>query len=217
MTEPLAFTEPLDPAWLTNILKAHGALAQGAVLEVNVQKSYQTGPSQVAHLALRYTDDAGGQRPEKLFLKIPKPHKYGLGRNEVRFYQQTARRPHLVPCYAAAYDDQKNHAYLLLADLSQTHRAGGALSLEKAQRAVDALAAVQAPWWDHPDLGRQIGAPPEEGFCHKYSDRHDGNRRRFGQLVDLHGEAVGPAVRALYETVLEKGPDVLLERAASGI
>ncbi len=69
----------------------------------------------------------------------------------------------LVPCYAAAYDEQIGNSYLLLQDLSETHHVPitreQQISIVEAVPAradieaiVDALAQLHAYWWDHPLL-----------------------------------------------------------------
>ncbi|NKB66667.1 MAG: phosphotransferase [Candidatus Latescibacteria bacterium] len=216
MSQILVSADQLEPAWLNQTLQLRRLLVQGQVAHLALERKYETGPSTVAHFSVRYSPDATGVMPARLFLKIPKPHKYRLGRNEAEFYRKMPDQAHLVPCYDAAFDDATGTAHLLLADQSATHSAGVPLSADRAAAAVDALAAIQARWWDHPDLGRHMGAPPEQGFDYRYSDRYQSNKRRFEQLLELHGPSLSQKVRDLYEIVLAKGPDILLQRPTEG-
>jgi hypothetical protein len=165
MTAYCPAPDPITPAWLTAVLRASGALAQGEVLAV---ETAPTGAfnSQTSHLQLGYSDGAAPNLPRNLILKqnIPEPWGVEAGAQEVAFYQLVAALlaapPAIVPCYAAAYDPASGSSYLLLLDLSATHShpvtRDQQVSIVDAvpppdliARVVDTLAQHHAYWWDH--------------------------------------------------------------------
>ena len=120
-------------------------------------------------LRVRYTANVPADAPTRLILKrnISEEWAREAGAEEVKFYTLVASladHPRLtVPCYAAAYDEDTGQSYLLLEDLSATHRPP--VSREQLIGLVDAvpaatdisavvetLAQLHAYWWDHPLL-----------------------------------------------------------------
>lgn len=67
--EPIRDSSDLTPAWLTAALAASGALEHGAVESFAVEHGGGNWSAN-ARLRLRYTPDARGERPERLFLKL---------------------------------------------------------------------------------------------------------------------------------------------------
>ena len=106
---PLPTRAPITPAWLTDALRASGALARGEVSRVDSAPTSAFN-SYTSHLRLWYSDDAAPGLTTNMILKrnIPEPWGIEAGAQEVAFYQLVAtlpeRPPAIVPCYAAAYD-----------------------------------------------------------------------------------------------------------------
>jgi hypothetical protein len=84
--------------------------------------------------------------------------------NEIAFYRHiapTLPNAHLVPAYATDFCHPDSIGYLILEDLSSTHRLLPKNILPTAHEtlaAVSALGELHATWWDHPDLEGNIGA-----------------------------------------------------------
>ena len=104
----IAPPDPITPLWLTAVLRASGALAQGEVLAVD---SAPTGAFNLytSHLQLHYSNAAPGLTTNMILKRnIPAPWGVEAGAQEVAFYQLVAALPTappaIVPCYAAAYD-----------------------------------------------------------------------------------------------------------------
>jgi hypothetical protein len=212
--------DPITPAWLTDVLRASGALAHGEVLAV---ASAPTGAfnSQTSHLQLSYSNDSAPDLTPNMILKrnIPEPWGVEAGAAEVAFYQLIAALPDpppaIVPCYAAAYDPASGDSYLLLQDLSATHshpvtrdqQIGITESVPSArsiERVVDALAQHHAYWWDHELF---TGTTFEIGYWSRNAERFALylQRRRMSWDTLLANEAAWfPAdLRDLYVRVLD--------------
>src|SRR5450759_2550933 len=165
MSAYLPFADPLTPEWLTAVLRESGVLREGEVREV---KSETTGAfnSRTSHLFLRYSPGAAPGLPTHLILKKNNHETWWIeaGAEEVKFYSLIAslrdHPPITVPCYAAAHDEQSGESYLLLQDMSKTHRPpitrDQQISIIEGvpppvciEAVVDTLAQLHAYWWGH--------------------------------------------------------------------
>src|SRR5215472_11524136 len=127
MTNSLPIPDPVTPDWLTKILHQAGALREGTVQAVEQEKTGAFN-SATSRLFLQYSADGAPDAPTHLILKRNVPAQWGVeaGAEEVKFYLLVAslldHPTIIVPCYAAAYDEESGTSYLLLQDLSATHR-----------------------------------------------------------------------------------------------
>jgi hypothetical protein len=172
------------PAWLTGALIDCGVLVSGAVAGVDVETG-QGNWSTNARLALGYTADARGDRPEHLFLKLVQADlgDESFGPSEVHYYTRdytgVAGAP-LLRCYAAAYSAEQSRYHLLLEDVTATHVQAGtkAPTLSYGLALTEGLAALHARWWGaerlveaaapihNPRHIRQFVAMAEPGTAH---------------------------------------------------
>jgi thiamine kinase-like enzyme len=219
MTGYIPVPDPITPEWLTTVMRQSGALREGAVRSVATETTGAFN-SHTRRLLLDYSADAPSDCPTRLVLKqnIDEDWAREAGILEAKFYQLITSLPDhppvIIPCYAAAYDEQHGDSYLLLLDLSATHRPpvtrDQLISIVEAVPAahdidavVDALARLHAFWWDHAELR-------PERFDVGYWTR---NAERFAQYLErrtasweslLAGECTWfpDELRGLYETVL---------------
>lgn len=221
MFPPLAATDPITTAWLTEALRTAGVLPSGAVIAVE-QRANEAFNSTAAHLILTYSADAPGDAPRALFLKrnINSEWAIASARDETRFYQAALRRhPRLtmiVPCYLAAFDAQRNASSLLLADVSATHepprtradllRGAGVPDETALDQTIDALAAFHASWWERPELTTTFALaswfPDADGFA-AHVERRRGEWARF---IAAEGAWFPADLRAIYEDALARLP-----------
>jgi thiamine kinase-like enzyme len=160
-----------------------------------------------------------------LILKRNIPAEWGIeaGADEVRFYTLVASLAdhprNIPPCYAAAYDAESGDSYLLLRDLSATHRppvtrdqqisiVDGVPAAAAIAAVVETLAQLHAYWWGHPllDAGHfAVGywSRTRERF-ERYAERRNASWRRVLAQEDAW---LPEDVRALYEQVLAQLPD----------
>ncbi len=157
--------DQVTPAWLTAVLAARGALTRGAVEAVE----WDTGRgnwSSNARLRVRYSTEAQGAQPERLFLKLVQADlgDESFSDSEATYYTRdyvdVANAP-LLPWYDAVYSDELKRYHLLLADVSETHveAAQKGPTLEYGLALAEGLAALHARWWGARRLA-EAGAPP---------------------------------------------------------
>lgn len=157
--------DELTPEWLTRVLREHGSLQSGAVVNVECEPLDEgrgfTG--RVARLRLAY-DAAEGSAPRSLVAKLPTAdagtraqlNALGVYAREVGFYWAMAGIPGLpVPRhYYLHFDPEAGTGLMLLEDVDRA-RPGDNLegcSDEDAYLAVSRLARFHSAWWEHPAL-----------------------------------------------------------------
>ena len=146
--------EQLTAEWLTATLAASGALTSGAVIAFDLATN-QSNWADNARLHLAYSDDAVGDLPEKLFLKMTNTDTGDgetFGESEVVYYTQdyvdVADAP-LARCYNGVFSAELQRYHLLLDDLSNTHIEAlhKPLTFEHSLALAEAFATLHARWW----------------------------------------------------------------------
>jgi hypothetical protein len=223
MSQVLAATDSVTAEWLTDVLRAAGALPRGAVTAV-AERANAAFNSSATHLTLTYSREAPANAPRHLFLKrnIDTAWARASGANEVAFYRvaapHLAHLPMVVPCYAADYDEPSGNSCCLLLDVSVTHAAPvtrdeliagqGVPPPVPLAQAVDALAAFHAYWWEHPLLGRIPAAevtPWYRDAAH-YTAHVERRRREWAAFIAAEGAWFPADLRALFEGVVARMP-----------
>jgi hypothetical protein len=146
--------EQATPEWLTGVLSTSGALSAGKVIAVELEKG-DSNWSTNARLRPRYSADAAGDRPARLFLKMVRTDlddEESFSDSEVRYYTRDyvdVPDAPLVRCHDAAHSTDDHAYHLLLDDLTATHveATGRRPTLEYALALADGLAAMHARWW----------------------------------------------------------------------
>jgi thiamine kinase-like enzyme len=211
--------EPITPAWLTDLLRAAGALQHGAVSAVQSRPT-DAFNSRTRRLALSYEPGAVGACPKHLVLKQPIDAAWAreAGADEVRFYQLVAtldpRPPAVVLCYGAALDQASGNSYLLLLDVSATHahpvtreqQIGLVQSVptdDAIRQVTEALARHHAYWWDRPLLHAGAFAV---GYWSRDAERfrlyRERRRAAWDRLLAGAGSSLPADVRDRYDDVL---------------
>ncbi len=169
----IATPEHVTPTWLTVVLLEAGVLPRGEVMALGLQPTDAFNSSTV-RLQPTYSAYAPETAPRSLILKCSNGTDWGnqANRNEARFYRFTASLPNysppMVPCYGADSDATGAVSHVLLLDLSSTHLVpvprDQQIAIAKGEnvpaeiyieRAIDALAAFHAFWWEHELLGSE--------------------------------------------------------------
>ncbi len=146
--------EMATPQWLTGRLRKSGALSTGTVTGVEVGAGQGTWSTN-ARLRLRYSSEATGELPSRLFLKIVRSDpddEEAFGDSEVTYYTRDyvdVPDAPLVGCHDAAYSAAERCYHLLLDDVTATHveATHRPPTLEHALALADGLAAMHARWW----------------------------------------------------------------------
>ena len=150
----IASLEQATAQWLSTALSASGALTKGSVVAVGVDVSGGNWSAN-ARLRPRYSGNAAGDRPARLFLKLVRTHlddDESFSDSEVRYYTSDyidVPDAPLVRCHDAAYSALDRRYHLLLDDVSDTHveATDRPPTLEYALALADGLAAMHARWW----------------------------------------------------------------------
>ena len=177
----------LTPAWLTQVLRAHGHLARGRVVHIDNVYTSETLPSRHARFVVTYSAEAPPTAPARLFLKMPRPEALPAAERETLFYATIAPRMPalpLVPCYGAGATETGT-PYLLLADVSATHHPweDGPPPRTHLEAMAAVLARLHARWWGDPDLGETVGERPEETLEAMFARAGE----RYAELADRLG------------------------------
>ena len=110
--------------------------------------------------------DVPGDSLKSIFVKMGKEDAFDEeGRHEVRFYR-TVKKESLslsVPnCHFAGFDDQTDQPIIILEDYSNTHQFLTDWpippEIEACKKAISVLAKLHAKFWNHPDLGVNLGS-----------------------------------------------------------
>lgn len=205
MSEPITDIEQLTNEWLTGVLRRGGFLNEGCAVSFDVKQMRSLPISKVFHLAVAYSADAPADAPTRLFLKVSQPTLQShFSQKEVEFYRTVAPRVPELPlirCYDAAFSHATGAAHVLLEDVSETHTQTVSPlppSHRDCELAVDCLARLHAHFWEHPQLGTEIGRlmPATEfevlvrtirahlaGFIDFLGDRLADERRKYYERV----------------------------------
>jgi hypothetical protein len=211
--------DPITPEWLTVVLRPSGVLGRGAVQTLEWEPT-EAFNSATMRLLVQYAANVPSEAPTRLILKRNIADEWArvAGAEEVRFYTLIAsladHPPVTATCYAAAYDEASGESYLLLQDLSATHRTPVTreqlISLVEAvptdadiDAVVETLAQIHAYWWDHPLL--HSGQFPV-GYWSSTPERFEQYRQRratsWQKVIAGEGTWLPNEMRALYEQVL---------------
>ncbi len=199
--------EKFSTDFLTERLRASGALPRGRVVAVHAGERRTTIVSMIAPLRVEYSSDAPAEAPTRLFLKATRggldPGLQSVGEREVGFYRHAAPRMPGGPlprCYDAEFTEGTFH--LLLEDLSETHSIITLWPLppsdEACERIIDTWASFHAFWWRHPSLGREVGTFLDEAALATITADYRERYTRFASTLD---DRLWPAARAIYERV----------------
>lgn len=206
--------EDITPAWLTEVLRQRGWLPSGQVHEI-VPQPPLTGSSLIIPLRVSYTV-ANTTAPERFILKLPKEN-YTAALREIEFYTTYARDElPVIRCVDVAFRAFNQQFYILMEDLSITHRSHPPSflppTLPDSERIVRALAQIHAYWWNHPELWER-GLRPTES---KLQRQHQEQTAQFARFADFLGDRLSETRRQIYEKVLDKILPLRIRRFTTG-
>ena len=152
--EVIVGLEQVTVGWLTAVLSRSGALTRGEVTGVEVANGRGNWSTNAA-LRVRYSDDAQGDCPSRLFLKMVSTDLGDdefFGPSEVTYYTHDylgVEGAPLIACYDAAYSAEIQRYHILLDDLSATHTEAynKPPTPEYGVALAEGLAALHGRWW----------------------------------------------------------------------
>jgi len=171
-----------------------------------------------AILHLRYTADAAGERPPRLFLKMVNTDLDGesFGASEVAYYTRdylgVAGAP-LVRCYNAAYSAEMRRYHLLLEDLSPTHTVASSRppTLAYGLALAEGLAALHAHWWGAARLAEAAAPIHDAAFIQRFVAIAEPG---VDPILTATGEQLEPHWPGLIRDLFARHPAAMVARAA---
>jgi len=207
--------ELLKPAWLTEVLRAHGHLATGQVVAIDAQRHTEFLHSWHAFFGVAYSTDASPSAPAHLCLKLSKPHAVASAEREAVFYTQIA--PHLaalplIACYGTGRTPT-GLRFLLLADLSASHQvADDLVSPAQVEAMVALLAQLHASCWERQDLLALLAEQPEDTVAAMCPNPD----ARYADLVAQLGDYLTAEQRQIFERYVHAAPTLFRKHLHSG-
>lgn len=214
----------VDPAWLTQTLRAADLLDRGQVTAVAVEV-WKTKPvSDLLRLRVTYSRPAPRSAPTSFILKVTRPTAAAViaarrGWKEHQFYAAVAAamdEPPVPRCYDAVYDPDLGRAHLLLEDLSASHDRPPhpfPPTARQAEQDVDCLARIHARWWNDPEAVAGVSARDEGWYVRRVAHLDD----LFARFVDELGDVLAPATRTALARVVAFHPTLLRRQAAANL
>ncbi|MBL8046063.1 MAG: phosphotransferase [Anaerolineales bacterium] len=201
----------VTPEWLTHALTTSGALTAGAVEAIEVETG-RGNWSANARLKVRYSADAHGARPERLFLKMVQADLGDdfFGASEVNYYRRdyvgVGDAP-LLRCYSAAYSEAERRYYLLLDDVTETHVEAAAKTptFEYGLALAEGLAALHAHHW---------ATPPQHSAAHilRFADMAE---QGLSHILQHHAAVLQPHWPEFLRTFFAHHPPKMLARTST--
>jgi hypothetical protein len=209
----IADAQQITAEWLTAALARGGALRAGRVRDVGADAEKSVW-SQIIRLRPRYNDEAGGELPTALLLKICAGDDAVFSRSEVdyyiRDYVDLADAP-IPRCYDARFSAEPRAYHILMDDLSATHTNTWERppTLEHGCAVAEALAALHAHWWGAERLRALGSGMPDMNTIARYIKHiHAG----LAPLIDTLGDTLDPAWRLALLDIFANHPARMVER-----
>ncbi len=207
--------EQVTAAWLSTVLTRSGALQQGAVESFALDADERELSTSV-RLRLEYTQDARGDMPRRLFLKLVNAdmEEEFFGPSEVNYYIRDyvgAADVPIVRCYDAAYAEALHRYHVLIDDLTATHVASHTRppTLEHGLALAEGLAALHAHWWGKERLATIGAALPDAAAINRFVSIA---RPGAGHILAACADQLAPHWQDAIYTLYEQHPPLMIER-----
>lgn len=203
MEKVIVNVEQVTAEWLTAALGSSRALAEGQVADFSLDTGRGNWSSS-ARIQVTYSEDAQGDLPEKLFLKMVNTDLDDefFGPSEVHYYTRDyvdVPNAPLLRCYSGVFSPTLQRYHLLLDDVTETHEeaSGREPTLAYGLALADGLAALHARWWGGRRLA-EAGAPI-------HSADH------IQRFVDIAAPGVGHIMGRFAEELAPYRPETMTE------
>jgi hypothetical protein len=191
--------------WLTAVLSHGRALTGGVVTAFDVETG-RGNWSNSARLKLQYSDDAQGERPQRLFLKMVNTDLDDefFGSSEVTYYTRDylgVRDAPLLRCYDGRFSEVEQRYHLLLDDVSETHvRAADRIpTLEYGHALAEGLATLHAHWWGAERLAKANAPMHSAAHIRRFVEIAEPGTEHIIKQMSAELEAHWPAaIRGLF-------------------
>jgi len=211
--------DQITSSWLTRTLRASGALVHGAVEAFDAETTVRELSANV-RLNLRYSPDARGDLPRRLFLKMVNldMEEEFFGPSEVNYYTRDylgVPDAPLIRAYDAAYSDELRRYHILLDDVSGSHVPAYTRTptLEYGKALTEGLAVLHAHWWGRERLDRAGEQLPAAAQINRFVDL---GRSGAHHILDACAGELQPHWPAAILELYDRHPPVMAERARDG-
>jgi thiamine kinase-like enzyme len=208
ITPMISSTAEITKDWLEAVLQAQ-------IAHVTVRKNPAFN-SLVTHLDVTYSHDVN--LPRQLLVKLNKEHD---GQNEIQFYRSAEgmNLPMIPRHLGMNFDLQSGLSFLILEDMSETHRAPvtrqqlqmlhGVPTNEHMESIVDCIAQFHAAFWQHSQLGT-IPDTTEMRWWYRNEEFHtkhvERRKAEWAKFVDMYEDETPREWLTLGEFALEMLP-----------
>ncbi|MBP1963291.1 phosphotransferase family protein [Paenibacillus aceris] len=208
----------LSRARLTEILRRTGALTAGEVAGLEVFPA-RSDNSRVYRVRISYSEEAEGVLPQTLFLKLCDSVQFAAA-SEPAYYARdyiTLQNAPILRCYDAGHDASEESYYLLLEDVTDTHKPSWEVqpTLQYGRALAEAVAKLHAHHWVNNELG--AGRPgsqpvPEREEIERYLSAI---RPGLDPLLEACRQDIPDLWTKTLPLILEKHPERMIERTRS--
>jgi hypothetical protein len=227
LTVPAA-PEAITPEWLTDALRAGGAIRDARVISVDTE-IVGAGVGFIGQLArVRMTYDAPeANAPASLVAKFPTLDPAGreIGNlfrfyeREIRFYENVGRNSvlHVPERYFSHADVAADQYILMLEDMGAANCGNDldACSLAQAELAVRAAGAHHARWWHKDELLRIDWMPMIDDPVHQSAE--GSYQQAWPAFLRMYGDRLSPGLRATGDAMQARVIAVLHQLAESPV
>lgn len=202
--------------WLTSALTGGDALIRGSVATIDGEPG-RGNWSTSARLTIHYTDDAQGELPRRLFLKMVDADLDDefFGPSEVAYYTRDyvgVDGAPLIRCYDARFSEAEQRYHLLLDDVSETHvqAAEKVPTLSYGRALAEGLATMHAHWWGAERLAEADAPIHSTEHIRRFVEIAEPGAERIIEALSVELEPHWPA---LIRDLFANHPDAMIRRA----
>ena len=208
--------DQITTAWLTSALSKSGALTCGSVTSFKLDAGRGTWSSN-GSLTINYTDDAQGELPSRLFLKMANTdldNGESFDDSEVNYYTRDyvdVENAPLLRCYDAAYSAELKRYHILMDDVSATHIEARAKepTLEYGLALAEGLAIIHARWWGKKKLTESGATIHNAAHIQSFVDIAEPG---MGHIVSRFSSELSQPWVSLMRELFSKHPQVMIQR-----
>lgn len=224
LSEPITDFKQVTPDLLTDRLTRNGFLMAGSVTAVERTDSFGSSAAQWDRLKITTSDDYEGSVSEAIVLKVYRKGWFWGGVAEWTFYNELAPATpgvSVCPVYDCGIDRESQGCHYIMPDLSVSHTEPPKDNKDRPfEDVVRELVKYHAEWWNHPRLEEwpfQVspGGPLRMAAAVKAEDIRESAekfKRSLKEFVKSTDEEIDPRWIAITERVIERYPDVFIER-----
>jgi hypothetical protein len=218
-SEVITDLDQITSSWLTAALTKSGALTHGRVESLTMDATPRE-LSTSARLSLRYTADARGDLPQRLFMKLVNIDREDefFGPSEVNYYTRDYLGVTDAPiprCYDAAFSAGQQRYHILMDDLSQTHVEAYTKTptLAYGLALAEALASLHAHWWGAERLAAGGEPIPSAQAIQRFVEVA---RPGADHILAACADDLAPHWPQAIRELLDWHPQAMIERTRSG-